>query len=91
MSPELFAVLAMACIAAFILCCVGSAVLQIMAWSRHTEEGVKVRLKALWRPEGYFDPVGVRQIRLARTLLIVGGCVYLAFGVLVVAANVLAA
>jgi hypothetical protein len=66
----------------FIICCVVSAALQILAWSRHAREGVPVSLRALWRPEGYFDEIGLHQIRLARRLLTVGGCAYLAYGVL---------
>lgn len=91
MTPTVFALLGTALFLAFALSCVMSAVLQILAWSRHSRPGVKVNLKALWKPEGYFDAIGMRQIRLAQRLLIVGGVAYLSLGLLVVAANVLAA
>jgi hypothetical protein len=74
----------------FVVCCTVAAVLQILAWSRHSLEGVGVSLRALWRPEGYFDPVGIRQIRLARTLLTVGGVAYLSLGLLILVVNVMA-
>lgn len=73
----------------FIGCCVASAMLQIVAWTRHAREGVPVTLRALWKPEEHFDPVGVRQITLARSLLTVGGVAYLSFGVLNLAARAL--
>jgi len=73
----------------FIICCVVSAVLQIFAWSRHAKAGVPVTFRALWKPEGYFDEVGLHQIRLARRLLTVGGVAYLSYGFLVVATSIL--
>lgn len=76
--------LAGALVFAFIICCLVSAVLQVVAWSRHAREGVPVNLRALWRPEGYFDEVGLRQIRLARRLLMAGGFAYLTYGALLV-------
>jgi len=75
---------------AFIMCCVVSAMLQILAWSRHARDGAPISLRALWKPEGHFDEIGIRQIQLARRLLLVGGVAYLSFGVLNVAAAVLA-
>ena len=66
----------------FIVCCVVSAALQIFAWSRHSRGLAAPSLKALWRPEGYFDEIGLRQIRLARLLLIVGVVAYLSSGLL---------
>ena len=76
---------------AFVICCVVSAALQIIAWSRHGLEGAPRSLWALWRPEGYFDEIGLRQMHLARTLLIVGGFAYVAYGGLVVAMTVIGA
>lgn len=73
----------------FVACCVTSAMLQIVAWTRHAREGVQVSIRALWRPEEHFDPVGVRQITLARSLLNVGAVAYLSFGVLTLAARAL--
>ena len=72
----------------FIICCVVSAALQIVAWSRHAREGVPVSLRALWRPEGYFDEIGLHQIRIARKLLTVGVLAYLGYGAIIVATNV---
>lgn len=63
-------------------CCVASALLQIIAWGRHKRPDTSVSLRALWRPEGYFDAIGMHQIRLARRLLAVGGFAYLLFGAL---------
>jgi len=63
-------------------CCVASALLQIIAWGRHKRPETAVSLRALWNPEGYFDAVGLHQIRLARRLLMVGAAAYLLFGAL---------
>ncbi|MGH7458451.1 MAG: hypothetical protein ACREKN_05105 [Longimicrobiaceae bacterium] len=87
MSRAFFALLGTSLLLTFITCCVVSAVLQIVAWSRHSRPGVRVDLKALWSPEGYFDGVGRRQVRLARTVLLIGGVAYLTFGALVVMGN----
>lgn len=76
---------------AFVICCVVSAALQIIAWSRHAREGAPVSLRALWKPEGYFDEIGLRQMQLARRLLLAGGVAYLTFGAANVAAIVIAA
>ncbi len=76
---------------AFILCCVVSAVLQILAWSRHSREGVAVSVRALWKPDGYFDEIGTRQVALARRLITVGGMAYLLFGALLVVARLTSA
>jgi len=74
----------------FVVCCTVAAVLQILAWSRHSLPEVGVSFRALWRPEGYFDAVGVRQIRMARVLLAVGGVAYLSLGLLILVVNVTA-
>lgn len=66
----------------FVACCVASAGLQIIAWSRHTLPGSSVSFRGLSDPERYFDRVGVYQIRLARRLLTIGGLAYLSTGVL---------
>jgi hypothetical protein len=71
----------------FVICCLASAGLQIVAWSRHAREGAPVSVRALWRPEGHFDDVGLRQIRLARRLLMAGGLAYLTYGALLVASR----
>lgn len=63
----------------FIMCCVMSGMLQILAWSRHAREGVPVSFRALVNPEPFFDEVGVRQIRLARRLLTLGASAYLVY------------
>ena len=66
----------------FLACAVASGALQLLAWTRHAREGVPVRLSALWRPHGYFDEVGLRQMLLARMLMIVGMVSYLTYGVI---------
>jgi hypothetical protein len=73
----------------FIGCCVASALLQIVAWTRHAKEGAQVSPGALWKPDGLFDDVGLFQMRLARRALIIGGVAYLSYGVLMLAASVL--
>jgi hypothetical protein len=82
-------IVATALVFSFVICCVVSAALQIIAWSRHAREGVPVSVRALWNPDGHFDEVGLHQIRLARTLLTVGGVAYLTYGLLIVVSTVL--
>jgi hypothetical protein len=77
-------VLASALLLSFILSCVFSGVLQVLAWSRHARPGVLPSFRALWQPEGHLDDVGVRQIRIARALLILGIVAYLSYGLLVI-------
>ena len=74
---------------AFVLCCVVSGMLQLFAWTRHARRDVPFSVRALTKPEEYFDGVGLRQILLARRVLTVGGVAYLSYGVLIVASNVL--
>jgi hypothetical protein len=90
-TETVFEIVATSMLFAFVICCVVSAALQIIAWSRHAREGAPVSLRALWKPEGHFDEIGIRQIQLARRLLLVGGVAYLTFGALNVAMTVLAA
>jgi len=85
-----FEIIATALLFSFIICCVVSAALQVMAWSRHSLEGVNVSVRALWRPEGYFDTVGLQQMRLARRLLTIGGWAYLTYGLMLVGSMVMA-
>ena len=63
----------------FIACCVSSALLQVIAWTRHKRAGAPVNPGALWKPEGFFDDVGLFQIRLARRALLIGGVMYLSY------------
>jgi hypothetical protein len=85
-------VLAVTLLLSFFGCCVGSAVLQLIAWSRHARPGEGPTVRGLWRPEAFLDPVGARQMRLARRLLVVGGLAYLSYGVLMLfSARLLAA
>ena len=72
---------------AFVACCVASAALQIVAWSRHRREGAPVSFSAVWKPEGYFDSTGLYQMRLAKSLLIVAGVAYLSYGLVLVVAS----
>jgi hypothetical protein len=74
----------------FIACCVGSALLQVLAWTRHKREGVSVNPGALWKPEGSFDDVGLYQMRLAKRALLIGGVMYLSYGLLMVVAQIAA-
>ena len=88
MMPGWFNILSGALLFCFVICCVVAAALQILAWSRHAREGVRVSLRAIWKPEGFFDEVGLRQVHLARTLLAAGGVAYLTFGLMIVLAQV---
>lgn len=72
-------VLSTALLFSFILCCVVSGMLQILAWSRHAREGAPASFRAILSPEAFFDEVGVRQIKLARRLLTVGASAYLVY------------
>ncbi len=82
MSREFLVVAGTAMLLVCLSCCVASALLQIIAWGQHKRPETPVSLRALWKPEGYFDVIGMHQIRLARRLLAVGGVAYLLFGVL---------
>lgn len=84
-----FEVAGNALVSCFIICCLLSAILQVIAWTRHARGGHSGNLRAIWKPEKYFDEIGIRQMRLARTLLVLGTCAYLAFGGLLVASGIL--
>lgn len=71
----LFKVIAVALLLSFFACCVGSAVLQFLAWN-HVREGQGPTVRGLWKPDGFFDEVGERQMKLARWLLILGGVAF---------------
>lgn len=71
----------------FVACCVASALLQMIAWTRHKKEGVPINPGAVWKPEGSFDSIGLFQMRLAKRALIIGGVLYLSYGVLMVVAG----
>ncbi len=78
-----------ALVSCFIICCLVSAVLQVLAWTRHALPGHSANLRAIWKPEQFFDEIGIRQMQLARKLLMLGTFAYLAFGGLLVAAGIL--
>lgn len=82
-------IFASALVFAFVMCCILSGILQVIAWTRHSRDGAPVSFRALWHPERYFDSIGLRQILIARRLLTIGGVAYLSYGLLVVVANVL--
>lgn len=82
MRAGFLSVFAVGLVFTFIACCLASAALQIIAWTRHAREGARVSLGAMKHPEEHFDAVGVQQVRLARGLLTVGGVIYLSYGVL---------
>jgi hypothetical protein len=63
----------------FVACCLASAALQMLAWTRHATAFPSI-FGALKNPEKYFDEIGVRQIHLARRLLLIGGAAYLTYG-----------
>lgn len=85
---EAMSFLMTALILSFVFCCVLSGILQVLAWSMHARQGAP-SLRALRHPEAFFDPIGVRQILLARRLLIVGAVAYLSYGFLIVVSNFL--
>ena len=66
---------------AFYGCCVASAVLQFLAW-RHVRPDQGPTVRGVWKPENYFDEVGLRQMKLARWLLIAGGVLFLSYFIL---------
>ena len=63
---------------AFYGCFVASAVLQFLAW-RHVRTGQGPTVRGVWKPDNYFDEVGLRQMRLARWLLIAGGVLFVSY------------
>jgi hypothetical protein len=71
----------------FVACCVASALLQVVAWTRHKKEGVPINPGAVWKPEGSFDDVGLFQMRLAKRALLIGGVLYLSWGLLMIVAG----
>lgn len=71
----------------FLGCALASALLQLLAWTRHAREGAPVSLRALWKPEGFFDDVGLHQMHLARRLMTVGMISYLSYGVVLLLAQ----
>lgn len=81
------AVLGDALLIAFVSCCVVSAVLQVVAWSRHSARGASVSIRTLWKPERHFDGVGLRLMQLARRFLILGGFAYLGYGAVLIFMN----
>lgn len=81
--------LSTALLLSFVLCCVASGLLQVRAWGRHKQPDVPVSLRALREPEHFFDSIGLRQILLARRLLLVGGFAYVSYGLLIIVANFL--
>ena len=63
---------------AFYGCFVASAVLQFLAW-RHVRADKGPTVRGVWKPDNYFDEVGLRQMRLARWLLIAGGVLFVSY------------
>lgn len=83
----LFQLLMTALLLSFVFCCVASGFLQVRAWGRHTLPDAKMSFRALREPEKFFDPIGLRQMLLARRLLGVGGVAYVSYGILIIVAN----
>jgi hypothetical protein len=90
MTERFLQLLASGLMLSFMACCVTSAGLQVIAWTRHAKEGTPVNLNALWRPEGQFDDTGVHQMKIARSALVIGAVLYLSYGVLMVVSAALA-
>jgi len=80
-------VFGLALVIGFGSCCVASALLQLVAWTRHRRAEAPIRLGAIWKPDGHFDEMGMRQMQLARRLLLVGAVMYLSYGILMFAAS----
>lgn len=85
----LFQVLSSGLLMSFVLCCVASGFLQVRAWGRHMRPDVPVSLRALVEPELFFDPIGLRQMLLARRLLTIGGVAYVTYGLLIIVSHFL--
>ena len=73
-------ILAATLLLSFFGCCVASAVLQLLAW-RHARPGEGPTLRGVWKPDQFLDPVGERQMRLARWLLIVGSVAFVSYAI----------
>lgn len=71
-------ILLAALLLAFYGCFIASAVLQFLAW-RHVRPGEGPTVRGVWKPDNYFDEVGLRQMRLARWLLIAGGVLFVTY------------
>ncbi len=84
--PRALQVFAMTLLLSFMGCCVASALLQLIAHTRHSRGGPG-GMGSMWKPEGKFDEVGVRQMRLARRLLLVGAVAYLSYGLVTMIAH----
>jgi hypothetical protein len=82
----LLQIMAVTLLLSFFACCVASAVLQLIAWSRHSQPGQGPTLRGILKPEAFLDPVGARQMRLARRLLFVGAVAYVSHGVVMLVA-----
>jgi hypothetical protein len=74
-------VIAVALLLGFFACCVASAALQFVAW-RHVRPDRGPTVRGVWKPDDYFDEVGLRQMKLARWLLITGGVMFLSYVIL---------
>lgn len=77
-------ILSTALLLSFVICCAASGFLQIRAWGKHARPDVPVSLRALRQPEQFFDPIGFRQMILAKRLLTIGGVAYVTYGLLIV-------
>lgn len=80
-------ILATALLLSFVFCCVASGLLQVRAWGRHARPDMPVSFRALRQPEQFFDPIGYRQIVLAKRLLTIGGVAYVTYGLLIIVGN----
>jgi hypothetical protein len=65
----------------FFACCVASALLQVVAWNRHVRPGEGPTVRGVWKPDAFLDPTGVRQMKLARWLLIIGAIAFVSHAI----------
>jgi hypothetical protein len=72
----LLKIIASTLLLSFFGCCVASAVLQLMAWRHPADAGQGPSVRGVWKPEGRLNEVGMRQMKLARWLLIIGGVAF---------------
>ncbi|MBB4634932.1 hypothetical protein [Longimicrobium terrae] len=75
----LFKVLASTLLLSFFGCCVASAFLQLAAWRHPADPAQGPTVAGVWKPEGRLNEIGIRQMKLARLMLILGGVSFVSF------------
>lgn len=89
MREQVLGLLATCFLLVFAASCAASGLLQAAAYARHGREGATLSPRAFLDPGSYLDDIGVRQIRLSRTLLKLGIGSYVGFLGLTFFANAL--